>query len=80
MEPRKLENYPYKIRKHSGSTLILIKKNGEISFENASPVGKDMLVEAYSPDDGDVLLLAWTGNYRTDIFRLTDANLRGLYR
>jgi len=81
MELRTLpDDFRHKIRTNGGMTLILITEFGDMSFENSSPVKKDALIADYNEDGGDTLLLAWTGQYKTDIFLLTQEDLNKHYR
>jgi len=54
-------------------TLILIKATGTVNFSHSCK-GKDEIVRRYV-DATDLLLLAWTGQWTTDIFRLTRTDL-----
>ena len=79
MKPRSLpENFSIKLRTSGIITLILITEFGDISFENTA-TGKDKLMESYNPD-ADTMLMAWTGQYKTDIFELTPEDLKTFYR
>lgn len=81
MELRKIpDNFPFKIRSSGAMTLIL-EKDGGFTFENSSPVQKDALVAQYDPTDcGNTLLMAWTGQYKTDIFIVTPHDLERFYK
>lgn len=82
MQPRKLpDTFPHKIRSSGSFTLILLNGDKEFSFENSSPLQKDALIDEYRSGDSDcVLLLAWTGQYKTDIFELTEEDLDKHYK
>jgi hypothetical protein len=65
---------PWKlIRDNQRMTLILIKANGEACYERTR-AGKDALVQRFDAES-DLLLLAWTGQHKTDIFLVTPENL-----
>jgi hypothetical protein len=66
------------LRTDRGKTLILIKANGEKSFAKSAGE-KDLLLQRYDSAT-DLLMLAWTGNYSTDIFLLTQQDLDRHYR
>ena len=68
---------PTPIRLMDRSTLILISASGEAEYA-ASREDKDRIVAKFRPDE-DLLLWAWAGSYRTDVFRLTEADLRERY-
>ena len=71
-------DFPYAdIRAARELTLVLIKANGESGFAS-DRAGKDATVAAFEP--GDLLLMAWTGQWRTDMFRLTADDLSRYYR
>jgi hypothetical protein len=59
-------------------TLILVKPAGTADWAH-DRAGKDALVSAFEPT-ADLLLMAWTGQWRTDIFRLTAEDLERYYR
>ena len=82
MKTRSLpEDFPFKIRTSSAMTLILIQNDSnETFFENSSPNGKDELLSHYSESEGDTLLLAWTGKYKTDIFLIDEVDIEKHYR
>lgn len=65
------------LRTDRAKTLILVKASGEVLF--AKTVGdKDMLLRRFAPD-ADLLMLAWTGAYSTDIFAVTPSDLERYY-
>ena len=65
------------IRSNKASPLILCNANGEISY--ASNRGdKDSLVASFN-EDTDVLMYAWRGEYNTDVFKVSKADLEKHY-
>lgn len=64
------------MRTDTASPLILVKKNGEMSFAK-NRGEKDALVA--SKKTGDVLLYAWAGQYSTDVFVVSDEDLAKHY-
>jgi hypothetical protein len=61
------------IREGQQYSPILVKANGEASYGHTRS-DKDSIVASF--DGGsDLLLMAWTGQYRTDIFHLTQGDL-----
>ena len=65
------------IRTTDGSPLILIKSTGEAVWAGTQ-VEKDQLISRFD-NEHDLLLWAWHGRYRTDVFRLTRADLDRCY-
>jgi hypothetical protein len=66
------------LRTDASKTLILARASGEVSF--AKTVGdKDAMLRQFDAG-ADLLMLAWTGKYTTDIFVLTPADLARHYR
>lgn len=65
------------IRTRDGSPLILMKGTGEAAYADTR-VQKDELIARFE-DDHDLLLWAWRGQYRTDVFRLTRVDLDRCY-
>lgn len=61
------------IRSDRGMTLILLKANGEVHYGRTTSA-KDTLVALFD-DTSDMLMLAWTGIYKTDIFEITREQL-----
>jgi hypothetical protein len=59
------ERSPLSIRDDRTSPMILVRANGAVVFENTKG-GKDHLVDVYQT--GDLLLFAWSGQWRTDVF------------
>jgi hypothetical protein len=68
--------FPFKIKRDRGVTLILVKCDGNVSFA-VNQREKDLLRAKY--EDGDLLMLAWVGEYRTDIFHVTRKDLERDY-
>jgi len=65
------------IRNNRSSPLILIKPNGEIYY--AKNVGeKDNLLTQFDPKE-DALLYSWSGQYSTDVFVVTEDDLKKHY-
>jgi hypothetical protein len=75
---RKLDGaLPAHLRNDQAMTFILVQSSGEVRYAH-SRIDKDRLVAAY--DEGaDCLMLAWTGQYKTDVFELTRAELERRY-
>jgi hypothetical protein len=69
---------PSSIRDEEHMTLILVKATGEACYERTR-TGKDELVTRFD-EKNDLLLLAWTGQYKTDIFQLSADDLATCYR
>jgi len=65
------------IRHHNRSPLILVRASGEV-MTACDRGGKDSIVEAYD-ESSDLLLWAWAGEFRTDVFRLTRQDLKDCY-
>jgi hypothetical protein len=76
---RKLEgDHPMQLRNDKGMTFILVKTSGAVQY--ATDRGdKDALVADYDEKAGDLLMLAWTGHWKTDVFELTRAELERRY-
>lgn len=70
------DNFDGELKYMPTSPLILIKKTGEITFANLEKSG---LVASYDEDGGDVLLFCWSGNWRSDVFVITNADLEKFY-
>jgi len=64
------------MRDMSVSPLILIKSNGEISYGGQH---KDNVVDSYDEAAGDVMLFAWSGQWKTDVFLVTADDLKRFY-
>jgi hypothetical protein len=58
-------------------TLILVKESGEAIYARTRG-DKDKLIENFDSQN-DLLLLAWTGQYATDIFHLTGPDIKENY-
>ena len=71
------EGLPGKLRTQEGMTLILVQASGAARYGRTCE-DKDALVGEYA--EGDLLLLAWTGRYRTDVFLLSAQDLAKHYR
>jgi hypothetical protein len=71
-------DYSLGIRTMTKSPLILIKATGEVSYGN-SRGEKDGIEAAYSETRGDLLLFAWAGEWKTDVFSLKRADLTKHY-
>lgn len=61
------------LRTDRSKTLILVQANGQASFAKSAGE-KDLLVQRYESAT-DLLMLAWTGKFSTDIFLLTQQDL-----
>ena len=68
------------LRHSKAYTLILIKKIGRSGFANSSMQDKDILVSNYEEEKGDVLLVSWKGQWRNDVFRLSEIDLDRMYK
>jgi len=81
MDLRKLpDDFDRHLRNDSGMTMILMDGDKKFSFENTR-LGKDQIVQSFRDGDSDcVLLLAWTGQYKTDIFEITEEDLDKHYK
>ena len=66
------------IREMPTSPLILIRANGECGFA-AKSEDKDALYAKFDPK-ADLLLWAWAGKWRTDVFVLTQSDLTWHYK
>lgn len=74
---RKLpEDFDYKFSRMPTSPFILIKANGDISYGGQS---KDHIVDDYNEKAGDILLFSWAGNWKTDVFLITEDDLKKHY-
>jgi hypothetical protein len=68
----------FKIRASDRATLILITQSGDAEYAwRASE--KDLLVARFVAQT-DLLLFAWTGQWHTDIFILTEQDLTLYYK
>ena len=70
-------DFPWKIRTSRRLTLISVKPSGEACYAIACS-DKDAIVAAHAL--GDLLLLAWMGQYTTDIFLLSAQDLEQHYK
>jgi hypothetical protein len=66
-----------KLRNDQSLTLILVKADGSARYGHGR-VDKDAIVQSFNELE-DMLLLAWTGSYKTDVFVLTQADLDAHY-
>ena len=66
------------IRVLDGSPMILIRADGTMSWARTR-TDKDAMVQTFNPD-ADVLLWVWRGQYGSDVFRLSDADVKAKYR
>lgn len=66
-----------KIRTNRFFTLILVKQNGSATW-GSTVLLKDSIVDSF--ESGDLLLMAWKGQYKADIFILTKENLEEHYK
>ena len=64
------DKYPLDIEQMKQSPTILIKASGEITPN---------FPEGYDEAAGDILLFAWMGQWKTDVFVLTEADLQKHY-
>ena len=74
---RRIDGQQGEIRSNDGMTLILIQSDGSARYAR-DRLGKDHIVRDYKPED--LLLMAWTGQWRTDIFLLDSSDLAAHYR
>ena len=70
------DELPSALRTDQGMTFISIKSDGTARY-GRTVADKDAIVEEHT--DGDLLLLAWTGQWRTDVFLVTKADLARHY-
>jgi len=78
MNFRKIESdFSLSIRNSAFLTLILIKSDGSVYYERTR-AGKDSLLNMFHPEE-DLMLMAWTGMYKTDIFHITAIDLDAHY-
>jgi hypothetical protein len=68
----------FKIRTSQRSTLILVKASGWCMYGRTRG-DKDTIVREFEPAK-DLLLWAWIGEHDTDIFQLTEEDLKEHYR
>ena len=68
----------FKIRNDDRMPLILIRQSGEAMF---AAIGweKDALIAQFN-NQNDLLLWGWVGQWRTDIFQLTETDLKNHYK
>jgi len=65
------------IRRMDNSSLILVKADGTVTT-GRTRADKDSLVQQFDAKV-DILLLAWHGQRKTDMFRVTEDDLRRNY-
>lgn len=65
--------YPLGIRYMKKSPLILVKADG-VSTYASNQGDKDKIVESFNEEE-DLLLFAWAGQWSTDVFQLSKADL-----
>ena len=70
--------YSLGIRASRLSPLLLVKSTGEVEFA-VNLTDKDRLVANFN-EKKDLLVWAWAGQYRTDMFSLTKQDLDRHYR
>lgn len=70
------ENASFNLRTSSAYTFILVEQSGEISFANTAG-GKDDILKQKTSDDA--LIMVWEGQYRSDVFALTEEDLKRHY-
>jgi hypothetical protein len=75
---RHVDQLEFKIRTADATTLILVKADGWCMY-GRTRADKDTIVEKFEFDK-DLLLWAWPGEYRTDIFQLSHDDLKKYYR
>jgi hypothetical protein len=71
------EDLPGKIRTADGMTLIDVKPSGAARY-GRTRADKDAIIAEHAV--GDLLLLAWAGQWRTDIFLLSLQDIDKHYR
>ncbi len=69
--------YCLDLRNNQHMTLILVEATGKTTYDYGR-CGKDDIVKKFNPDK-DLLMLAWTGQYKTAIFALGVAELEKHY-
>jgi len=76
LDIEKPEYFP-KIRTSKSMTLILVTTEGNATYAN-DVAGKEYIIKNRKPED--LLMLAWTGQWSTDIFLVTDKDLEALWQ
>lgn len=71
------EDFEGPIRTRQTLTLIVVDEDGMVSFANTA-TGKDIIIDHLH--EGELLMMAWNGQYRTDIFLLTAADIEKHYK
>lgn len=65
------------LRNDARLTLILVKTTGEASYARTRG-DKDAMIARLK--DGDLLLMAWTGNHYSDVFLLSREDVERYYK
>jgi hypothetical protein len=68
---------PLRIRDMNTAPLVLVAASGTVIYAN-NPTAKDTLLKRFR-EGTDLLLWAWPGQWRTDMFVLTRADLAKHY-
>jgi len=68
---------PFKIRTADHTTLILVKASGDAMYGRTRSDKDDIIADFNA--DADLLLWAWTGQFRTDIFLLKQDDIKHYY-
>lgn len=71
-------SYSLRIRANKLSPLLLIKSNGAVEYA-VNLTDKDNLVANFD-EKKDVLVWAWAGEWKTDMFKLSKQDLDKHYR
>lgn len=71
------EDFYYNLRTDQGMTLIIVMQSGGVEYANRTGEKDDLLAKR---EPTDRVLLAWTGQWRTDIFELSAADLDKYYK
>lgn len=75
-KPLDIKSVPLPLRDMESSSLVLIKPSGFVVF-GRTKLDKDNLKKLV--EDGDLILFAWHGKYRTDIFTVTKEDFDARY-
>jgi len=68
----------FKIRTDDSSPLILVKATGEAAYGRRR-TDKDSIIERFDPE-ADLLLWAWVGQWRTEVFMLSKEEVDKHYK
>jgi hypothetical protein len=68
----------FKIREANRNPLVLIKESGEAMYASTR-ADKDALIAEFNAET-DLLLWAWVGQWRTDVFQLSDGDVKNYYK